>query len=361
MSQHATRITAADHAVTVTSNTATVTDWARRYFGQWWNAAQPDMVNPPLVVADVDAASVGEYTREVTAHLHQETTYANARLLHQCDQGTITACQPDEGLAYRVQPGLIHIAGRDEVPVCLAAARIAREVVRGQLLRAGWSILHASAAVRDGQAVLTIGDKGAGKTTTALLLARAGWQLLANDRVFVRPDGDHVRVLPWPSAAAIGLGLLDALDLYDSVRERTQRGELLHPTQDQRVTDALAAGRRKPLWNQAGKELKPQFFPDQLAGWLGLTLADEAIAARLVYPRITPATAPAELGDDRPLTEADFFTGTTEDRYPDVFRLLPGEHASIRNVLAALASLPSHTITLSHEVKSNTDFLTRIL
>ncbi|MGA4840996.1 hypothetical protein [Streptomyces sp. G45] len=42
---------------------------------------------------------------------------------------------------------------------------------------------------------------------------RAGWRLLADDRVLVRPDGDGVRVLPWPSAAAIGVGLLDALGL----------------------------------------------------------------------------------------------------------------------------------------------------
>ncbi|MEI5527407.1 hypothetical protein WB401_36370 [Streptomyces brasiliscabiei] len=34
----ATRLQAADASVTVLSNTPFVTDWARRYFGSWWNA-----------------------------------------------------------------------------------------------------------------------------------------------------------------------------------------------------------------------------------------------------------------------------------------------------------------------------------
>jgi predicted ATPase len=46
------------------------------------------------------------------------------------------------------------------------------------LLADGWTLLHASAAVRDGQTVLTFGSKGAGKTTTALALATRGWRHL---------------------------------------------------------------------------------------------------------------------------------------------------------------------------------------
>ncbi|MEV0446193.1 hypothetical protein AB0I84_39740 [Streptomyces spectabilis] len=364
MTQHATRIATAGHAVTVVSQTSAVTDWMIRYFGQWWNAEPATApFSDPLVTADVDTTTVATYTQNVTSHSHQETAYANARLLYRrTDDHVIMATQPDDHLAYRAEPGHLHIVGYEPLPVCLAAARLAREVVRGQLLTDGWSILHASAVTDlDGQTVLTLGGKGAGKTTTALLLARAGWRLLANDRVFVRPDGDGIRVLPWPSAAAIGLGLLDALDLYDSVRERTQRGERLHPTQHQHVTDALATGRRKPLWNEKGKELKPQFFPNQLAEWLGLTLATEGFAAHLLFPRITPVTAPSLTNDDRILSPEDFFTGTTEDRYPDVFGLLSDNQRAAERAVGPLRRLPRHNITLSHDVKDNTAFLADFL
>ncbi|GAA1274457.1 hypothetical protein GCM10009579_36760 [Streptomyces javensis] len=41
----ATRLHAADASVTVVSNTVFVTDWARRYFGPWWNAYTVDAEN----------------------------------------------------------------------------------------------------------------------------------------------------------------------------------------------------------------------------------------------------------------------------------------------------------------------------
>ncbi|MFD9071949.1 hypothetical protein [Streptomyces lasiicapitis] len=364
MTQHATRIATAHHAVTVLSQTNTVTDWMIRYFGQWWNAQPTTAPFPgPLVTADVDATTVTTYTQNVSNRPHQETTYANTRMLYGRTSGhVVTAAQPSEHLAYRSEPGHLHIVGHETLPMCLAAARLAREVVRGQLLADGWSILHASAVTDpDGQTVLTLGGKGSGKTTTALLLARAGWRLLANDRVFVRPDSDGIRVLPWPSAAAIGLSLLDALDLYDPVRERTQRGERLHPTQHQRVTDALATDRRKPLWNENGKELKPQLFPHQLSEWLGLSLATEGRAAHLLFPHITPATTPAKTDDSRALSAEDFFTAATEDRYADVFELLPSEQLIPKPALDLLSHLPHHSITLSHDVKDNTAFLTELL
>ncbi|MFC4518262.1 hypothetical protein [Streptomyces ehimensis] len=356
----ATRIATATQAVTVTSNTPVVTEWAIRYFGPWWNATSTTTpADGPQVIADVNPDRVTEIAQRVADHAHDETVYANTSMLvDRDDDGTVLASQPDGKLAYRAEPGgPLNIYGGEGVPVALAAARLAREVVRGQLVADGWSILHASAVVRDGQTVLTLGDKGAGKTTVGLLLARAGWQLLANDRVFIRREGDRLRVLPWPSAAAIGLGLLDALGWYDQVRERVQRGEQLHPTQHQKVTDALYSGSRTPLWKTSGKELKPQFFPDQLASWLGLTLATEGQAARILFPQIIPGAEPAIRDEDRGVQDADFFTAGTEDRYPDVFGLLPADLPDTEPLLELLGELPRHAMVLGHDVKANTDFL----
>jgi hypothetical protein len=153
-----------------------------------------------LVLADVDPARADDIRTLLIDYGHEETTYANARTLIARHDNITYAVQPDERLAYQADRRHLVIVGEHPEPV--AAARLAREPVRAQLLADGWTVLHASAAVNDARAVLTLGDKGAGKTTTALLLARAGWELLANDRVFARaePDG-RVRVLPWPSAS----------------------------------------------------------------------------------------------------------------------------------------------------------------
>ncbi|MFR9722953.1 hypothetical protein ACL02R_06200 [Streptomyces sp. MS19] len=323
----------------------------------------------PLLAAEVDSERYVDLATEVSDADHTTVEYARTPMLVARDQaeGVITAVTPSTSLAYRSEThaGRLSIYGTDPREVATAAARLVREAVRGVLLRDGWTVLHASAVERDGRVVLSFGGKGAGKTTTALTLATHGWKLLANDRVFVRPDGTGgVRVLPWPSAAALGLGLLDAFGWSDVVRRHLEAGEALHPTQDQRVTDALLAGRREPLW-QGRRELKAQVFPDQFPTWLGVELATTGRAAHLLFPRVAPGAAPT-LGENcRALEEQDFMTGATEDRYPDVFGLAGGVdgggHANSREAATELlAHLPHHTVTLGHDTAANADILTKL-
>ncbi|MEV7003196.1 hypothetical protein AB0N62_36725 [Streptomyces sp. NPDC093982] len=365
----ATHITADTATVTVASQWKEVADWSRRYFGPWWNATTTAQTIPDgsiaangagLVLADTDPGRVEDIRTLITDYGFEETDYANTRTLVTRQDGITYVLQPDEHLAYQADRRRLVIVGEHPEPVAVAAARLARELVRAQLLADGWTVLHASAAVKDGRTVLTLGGKGAGKTTTALLLARQGWGLLANDRVFARtePDGT-VRVLPWPSAAAIGLGLLDATGLYDQVRHKLLAGGLLHPTQHPSVTQALRDGRRAPLWKDTGKELKPQFFPDQLSTWLGLTLATEATAAALLFPTMNPDTSPTLLDDDRALTEADVFTPTTEDRYPDLFHLAPAATPAAATLADHLGRLPHRSLTLNHDTEANAALLAK--
>lgn len=363
-----TRITADTATVTVASQREEVTDWSRRYFGPWWNAttaktpASAGLAEDggALVLADTDPGRVDDIHTLLTDYGFDETDYAGARTLVSRQDGITYAVQPDERLAYQADRRRLVIVGEHPEPVAVAAARLARELVRAQLLADGWTVLHASAAVKDGRTVLTLGDKGAGKTTTALLLARQGWGLLANDRVFARTEADGtVKVLPWPSAAAIGLGLLDATGLYNQVREKVLAGEQLHPTQHPSVTEALIDGRREPLWKPSGKELKPQFFPDQLSTWLGLTLATEATAAGLLFPTVNREASPALLDADRALTEADVFTSTTEDRYPDIFQLTPAATPAASELVDQLGRLPRRSLMLSHDTEANAALLAK--
>ncbi|MGJ5891627.1 hypothetical protein ACSCBZ_06765 [Streptomyces niveiscabiei] len=367
MTTHFVRLQAADAAVIVACAERAVTDWAVRYFGPWWEAAETAVETHPLVTARVNRDAYAEASLAVTLAPHTSTTYAKALTLVARDDkaAVVRAVSPGEGLAYLSEPefGRLTITGCEAEPVALATARLAREVMRGVLLRSGWSVLHASAVTDQvGRTVLVFGRKGAGKTTAALALAsRRGFQLLANDRVFVRPDGNgRVDVLPWPSAAAIGLGLLDALGWFDTARDRLRSGEALHPTQDARVTAALLAGHREPLWDN-GKELKTQVFPDQFASWFGLSLATGGKAAALVFPRVVPGAAPTRESTERRLNDADFMSGATEDRYPDIFALARvdggGTEASRREVTDLLARLPHHPVVLGHDLTENAGLL----
>lgn len=266
MSMHAVRLECAGATVTVVSADQSFCRWVDRYFGTWWNAAEVDAASVcagPLVTAIVDRDEYDAVALSVMRAPHMSTAYARAQMLLARDDsaGLIRAVSREEGLAYWSEPGAgtLDVIGTDTQSVATATARLAREVMRGVLLWDGWAVLHASAVVRDGRTLLTFGGKGAGKTRTAkALAARHQFELLANDRVFVRSNSDNsVDVLPWPSAVAVGLGLLEALGWFEIARERLQSGDALHPTQDLRVTDAILAGNRSPLWER-GKELRPR-------------------------------------------------------------------------------------------------------
>ncbi|MFJ2811885.1 MULTISPECIES: hypothetical protein [unclassified Streptomyces] len=368
----ATRLDAATAAVTVLSNRKEVTDWTLRYFGPWWNAAPVDATEGcagAVVIADVVEPS--EY-EEITFLVRDgrpthEADYAKHPLLVARDGEDIIATSPEEGIAYRSTPssGRLVLAGTEAQPLALAAARLARESIRGQLLGDGWAVLHSSAVVRpdDGATLLAFGDKGAGKTTTALLLASHGWQLLANDRVLVRPTGERdVDVVPWPSAAALGLGLLHSFGWDVIAREHLVAGSSFHPTQHESVTEALLAGDHTPLWENGKRERKVQVFPDQFPTLFDVPLATGGRAAGLLFPQIDADAAPDVVDSTRTLGEADFMSGATEDRYPDLFGLAQGVDSGGRSsaraeVAARLAELPHRTIRLSHDIPASTALL----
>ncbi|GGV64809.1 hypothetical protein [Streptomyces thermoviolaceus] len=370
---HATQLQAAGAAVTVLSADPRVTGRVQRSIGPWWTAVRvpPESVEAgPVVEAVLDTDSYGDTAFAVTRSPHRRTTYAGTRILvaDSSPDGVVLAVSPGDRLAYRSEPasGHLTVVGCEVETVATATARMAREAMRGVLLRDGWAVLHASAVALDGRVVLALGEKGAGRTTTALTLAaRHGWELLADDRVFVRPDSTGgVTVLPWPSTAALGLGLLDALGWAETARERLKDGEAVHPTQHRRVTDALITGDFTPL-RQKGKELKAQVYPDQFPRWFGVPLATGGKAAALVFPRIDPDATPAVTAVGRELSDLDFLSGPTENRSPDIFRLARvdggGTAEARRVVVRRLSALPHHAVTLGHDITANAAFLAWLL
>ncbi|MFD3848213.1 hypothetical protein ACFWVB_20275 [Streptomyces microflavus] len=363
----ATRVRAATAAVTVISNVEEVTHWSMRYLGQWWltRPVDPATVGDlPTVVANLDQAAYEELTLLVHDGRHTtEVEYAGHRMLVARDGDDVIATSPDEGVAYRSSPARdrLVLAGTYGLTLALAAARMAREVIRGRLVHWGWVVLHASAVSqpRSGATILAFGGKGAGKTACALLLASAGWELLANDRVLVRPTGDaNVEVLPWPAAAGVGLGLLDSLGWTDAARSYLKAGGHFHPTQDQAVTEALHAAEYTPL-QAHGRELKVQVFPDQLTELFDVPLSTGGRVASLLFPQVDADAEPALIdGAERTVSLDDFMTGATEDRYPDVFELSRGAGTAGRQtardgVAHRLATLPHHQVRLSHDIRAS--------
>ena len=354
-------VQAATASATVASQERGVLDWIARYFGTWWQADTSGAVRKRSVRvhAVVDAPSYQRISHSVMTGPHETAFYGGRKLHVGRRDGTLTACD-DTSVAFMVpDDGPISITGAGQWEVAMATCRLARDAVRGLLARDGWVLLHASAVVHNESALLALGGKGSGKTSTALQLAATGqWKLIANDRVFVRDDGcGALDLLPWPAAAAVGLGLLAAAGWYDAV---AQAGATLHPTTKPPVLRALARGERRPLYDGT-RELKAQLYPDQLQSLLGLGLGCRGKAAGLLFPTVVPEANPALAAVDRQVDAADLFSGATEDRYPNVFGLSQPEPANVRDaVLTRLNRLPRKAVTLSHDVEANAVMLARL-
>ncbi|WP_227270861.1 phosphoenolpyruvate carboxykinase (ATP) [Roseobacter weihaiensis] len=75
----------------------------------------------------------------------------------------------------------------------------------------GWVLLHASAVTIGDAAVLVMGHKGAGKTTTMLsLVERQGARYFSGDKVLAKVVGSELCLKAWPDIPYIGLGSLVA-------------------------------------------------------------------------------------------------------------------------------------------------------
>jgi len=73
-----------------------------------------------------------------------------------------------------------------------------------ELLRhAGLFPMHAAAAARNGDAVIFSGRGGSGKSTSAVALVRAGFELLSDDLILLRSGRTGLRVFSWPQRVRV--------------------------------------------------------------------------------------------------------------------------------------------------------------
>jgi HprK-related kinase B len=76
------------------------------------------------------------------------------------------------------------------------------------VLERGFALFHASAVSWGGRTAVLAGSPGAGKSTSALHLVEAGFQLLSNDRVLARAGAAGVEALGYPKYPRVNPGTL---------------------------------------------------------------------------------------------------------------------------------------------------------
>lgn len=148
--------------------------------------------------------------------------------------------------------GTLHLDARAAPVAGLAWAYPLHELAFAHhLARVGGLVLHASAVVTGGRAVLFCGHSGAGKTTLARLWRRArrGALVLSDDRVVVRRSGGRWRVwgTPWHGSGRIASPESRPLGLVCFI-EQAARTEAL-PVEGGSAAAALMARTFPPPWD----------------------------------------------------------------------------------------------------------------
>lgn len=101
---------------------------------------------------------------------------------------------------FRVSPALIEISPRGRASDATLRHLLLDQALPLALALEGSLVLHASAVLLGGRAVLFAGDAGAGKSTLAALLAMRGAPVLADDGVLIEeaPDGSLLAIPSYP-------------------------------------------------------------------------------------------------------------------------------------------------------------------
>lgn len=98
------------------------------------------------------------------------------------------------------------------------------ELIRDTIIKdqenKGTLVLHAAAAVKDRNAVVIVGSKGAGKTTTLLeLVMNGGCKMVSGDKLFLKVEENGVKLTGWPDYPHLGVGtILKHSKLVDMVK-----------------------------------------------------------------------------------------------------------------------------------------------
>jgi hypothetical protein len=195
--------------------------------------------------------------------------------------------EPRQRLDYVPALGRVraNVAGRTLAGPLDLVARFLRPLLRSFVTTLhGLRVLHGAAVTRTGRTVLFTGAAGAGKTTTALAFARAGWAVLADDSPFLTLQAGRclaLSSLDFLQAAPATLALFPELQEgcvgeADERGKRMVRGTSLREGDGRRawpVTD-LVALRRTP------EATRPRLVPGERSDVVRGLLEDDMTVFR---------------------------------------------------------------------------------
>lgn len=163
-----------------------------------WPRAEPRRAEVRFDLLRADAAQLASrrLPRDRFDHWPGLEVGADGHLLwfrrERCGSLVMVDLRARRGWAYltdgHVSPQAMEVVFNGLIPMALV------QILTGR----GIFSIHACAAAGEGRAIVAAGERGAGKSTLAVSLARAGLAVLSDDRVLVRRAAEGIECLAWP-------------------------------------------------------------------------------------------------------------------------------------------------------------------
>ena len=164
--------------------------------------------------------------------------------------------EPERPLRRWIRPSVaIHgdFTLSEAAPLALAHGLLAAEMAMNLQMALGqrrFLLLHASAVVRDGRALLMTGESGAGKSTLAALLGERGWRLMGDEFALLDPATMTLHGFPRAISlknAATGLFPDVAADRWGPVMAGTPKGTIRHLRPNEEAIGRMALPARPAM------------------------------------------------------------------------------------------------------------------
>lgn len=114
-----------------------------------------------------------------------------------------------ECISYMKNDNIFIIGKGDTKNSLFELSRVVREVFTRKAETKGCFLMHAAALEKDGQVYIFTGEKGAGKTTNLIALMQNGFNLISNDRIFLKIEEGKLICYTWPGAVAVSVDAVE--------------------------------------------------------------------------------------------------------------------------------------------------------
>jgi len=246
-------------ALSVHTNDARVASGLARYFSPFRAEVPPSGALPIYVLQGspvYDPGRLQDVARQGPGRSVKEAYYDVAG-------GRIVVKRRTGMVIYIAEPE--HCVVGDTFRNLHQAANLVTTVFAKAMLRRGYVMLHASAALGDDGGLAFAAQSGAGKSTMALALVEAGYRFVTNDRLLVRLHEGQIEMVGLPRIPRVNPGTLLRLSRLTPLLPQPDR---------QRYEDMTP----EALWATEEKrdvEVDAIFGPGtfQLTGWLRVIYA----------------------------------------------------------------------------------------